>query len=209
LECVFAAEDTGSDLADAATCGGMSFTAGTRVLLATGAAIAISQLQPGEKVLATNVKTGKTSPEPVTAVMVHHDTDRYDLTIKTSHGSAVIDTTRKHLFWDVTDDRWVKAGKLKPGDRLRSANGTTVAVVSGSAAAGTAGWMWDISVPGGNDHDFYIYTTIATILVHNCDGEDSIDPRDVHGALRGAERGVNPQDIWSNPDSDMYIQNDG
>jgi hypothetical protein len=28
--------------------------------------------------------------------------------------------------------------------------------------------MWDISVPGGHDHDFYIDTTIATILVHNC-----------------------------------------
>jgi Novel toxin 21 len=28
--------------------------------------------------------------------------------------------------------------------------------------------MWDLSVPGGNDHDFYIDTAIATILVHNC-----------------------------------------
>jgi hypothetical protein len=52
-----AAEDTG-DLADAATCGGMSFTAGTKVLLASGAAIPISQLKTGDKVLATNTKTG-------------------------------------------------------------------------------------------------------------------------------------------------------
>jgi hypothetical protein len=29
--------------------------------------------------------------------------------------------------------------------------------------------MWDLSVPGGNDHDFYIDTTAAAILVHNCD----------------------------------------
>jgi hypothetical protein len=28
--------------------------------------------------------------------------------------------------------------------------------------------MWDLSVPGGSDHDFYIDTTIAAILVHNC-----------------------------------------
>jgi hypothetical protein len=34
--------------------------------------------------------------------------------------------------------------------------------------------MWDLTVPGGNDHDFYIDTTIATVLVHNCD-DPSLD----------------------------------
>ena len=71
-----AAEDSSALDDAAATCGGESFTAGTRVLLATGAAIPISQLKPGDKVLATNTKTGKTQAEPVTAVLVHHDTDR-------------------------------------------------------------------------------------------------------------------------------------
>lgn len=28
--------------------------------------------------------------------------------------------------------------------------------------------MWDLTVPGGNDHDFYIDTTSADVLVHNC-----------------------------------------
>jgi hypothetical protein len=28
------------------------------------------------------------------------------------------------------------------------------------------GWMWDIT--GNNDHDFYIDTAVAAILVHNC-----------------------------------------
>jgi filamentous hemagglutinin len=27
--------------------------------------------------------------------------------------------------------------------------------------------MWDLTVPGGNDHDFYIETAIASVLVHN------------------------------------------
>jgi hypothetical protein len=78
----------------------MSFSAATKVLLASGAAIPISKLTPGDEVLATNVRTGKTSPEPVTAVLLHHDTDRYDLTVKTAHGTAVIDTTSSHLFWN-------------------------------------------------------------------------------------------------------------
>lgn len=103
------------------------------------AGIPISQLQPGDKVLATNVKTGKTSPEPVTAVMVKRDTDRYDLTIKSAQGSAVIHTTRKHLLRDVTDGTWIRAGKLKPGDHLRTANGTSATVVSGRTPAKAAG----------------------------------------------------------------------
>jgi hypothetical protein len=28
--------------------------------------------------------------------------------------------------------------------------------------------MWDITVPGDNDHDFYVQTANAGVLVHNC-----------------------------------------
>jgi len=92
---------------------GESFTANTRVLLAPGTAVRISQIAAGDKVLATNTKTGKTQAEPVTAVLVHHDTDLYDLTIRTARGTAVIHTTRNHLFWDPSGHRWVKAAALK------------------------------------------------------------------------------------------------
>ena len=53
----------------------MTFSAGTRVLLVSGAATPISQLKPGDQVLATNVKTGKTSPETVKAVILEHHND--------------------------------------------------------------------------------------------------------------------------------------
>jgi len=43
----------------AASCGA-SFTAHTRVLLASGVAVPIASLKPGDKVLATNTHTGKT-----------------------------------------------------------------------------------------------------------------------------------------------------
>jgi hypothetical protein len=36
-------------------------------------------------------------PEPVAAVLVHHDTNRYNLKVSTAHGSAVIHTTTTHL----------------------------------------------------------------------------------------------------------------
>jgi hypothetical protein len=71
---VDAAEEAGTDAAEQAggnvvkdavescetSLGGQSFTAATRVLLANGKAVPISSLKPGEKVLATNTKTGKT-----------------------------------------------------------------------------------------------------------------------------------------------------
>jgi len=49
----------------------------------------IPSLKPGEKILATNVRTGQTSAEPVTAVLVYHDTNRCDLTLKPAYGTAV------------------------------------------------------------------------------------------------------------------------
>jgi RHS repeat-associated protein len=154
----------------AKTCvGGESFTGATKVMLASGAAIPISHLKPGDKVLATSTMTGKTQAEPVSAVLIHHDTDLYDLTVKTSRGTAVIRTTRNHLFWDPVGDRWVKAAALKYGTRLRTADGGLATAAGGHAPKTTTGWMWDLTVPGNNDHDFYVVVQAgdAAVLVHN------------------------------------------
>jgi len=47
------------------------------------------------------------------------------------------------------------------------------------------GWMWDRTVPGNNDHDFYIDTTTTDILVHNTCGEDEEDESSQGGCLVG------------------------
>ncbi len=154
------------------------------MLLASGVAIPISQLKPGDKVEATNVKTGRTRAETVTAVLVHHDTDLYDLKIGAGHRTAVIDTTRRHLFFDLTRHRWVQADQLHRGDKLRGPRGrATATVISGHAPRNRDGWMWDLSVPGGNDHDFYADVATTAVLVHNCpkytgpiDPDDPDDP---------------------------------
>ncbi len=124
------------------SCGGSSFTAGTRVVLASGVAIPISQLEVGDKVLATSTKTGKTQAESVAAVLVHHDTDLYDLKIRFGSKTSVIDTTSSHLFFipgtGGDGGRWVKAGALKYGTHLRTPDGSDTAVAAG-------GW-----IPGGS-----------------------------------------------------------
>jgi hypothetical protein len=86
----------------AASCGGQSFTAGTLVLLASGKTVSISQFKTGDTVLASDTRICKDQPESVTAVMVHRDTDLYDLKVKAVSGTEVIHTTAGHLFWDPT-----------------------------------------------------------------------------------------------------------
>ena len=166
-----AGDDAGQAAEDAdpsCTVGGQSFTAATMVLLASGKKIPISQLKVGDKVLATNVKTGKTQAEPVAAVLVHHDTDLYDLTVKTSHGTAVIHTTTNHLFWDPYRKQWRPASTLKKGEHLKTSDGTIATSDGGSTPKVRDGWMWDLTVPGNNDHDFYVQAATTAILVHNC-----------------------------------------
>jgi RHS repeat-associated protein len=150
---------------------GQSFTASTRVLLADGKAVPISALKPGDKVLATNTKTGKTTPETVAAVEVNHDHDLYDLKVKTFRGVGIIHTTASHLFWDPSLDKWLPASNLKPGEHLKAADGAVAVVVGGSVPAVHDGWMWDLTVPGNNDHDFYVAAGSVPVLVHNdsCD----------------------------------------
>ena len=132
-------------------------------------------MKPGDKVLATDTKTGRTQPEAVTAVLVHHDTDLYDLKVKANGLTAVIDTTSSHLFWvpgtGGHSGRWPKAGALKYGTHLRTPSGGTATVAGGYTPRTTTGWMWDLTVPGNNDHDFYVATIAAPVLVHNIDCE--------------------------------------
>jgi hypothetical protein len=100
--------------------------------------------------------------------MVHHDTDKYNLKLRSGNKTAMIRTTRDHLFWDLTRHRWITAGALRYGDHLRSSDGASVTVTGGYAPRDRDGWMWDLTIPGGNDHDFYVDTAVAAVLVHNC-----------------------------------------
>src|SRR5262249_25103694 len=111
-------------------------------------------------------KTGKTQAGTIAAVLVHHDTNLYDLTLRGHGRTAVIHTTSNHPFWDATTGRWVKAGALRYGTRLRTPSGGTATALGGHAPRRHDGWMWDLTIPG--NHDFYIATTAAPVLVHNC-----------------------------------------
>jgi hypothetical protein len=65
------------------------------------------------------------------------------------------------------------------------------------------GWMWDLTVPGNNDHDFYISTTVATVLVHNADGPCPTSPNQMQRQVKtgNAPPGVKRVDT-ANPGTD-------
>ena len=62
---------------------------------------------------------------------------------------------------------WAAVNKLSKNERLKASSGATVAVVGGTVPKQHDGWMWDLTVPGNNDHDFYVVVTTASVLVHN------------------------------------------
>lgn len=185
------------------------FTAGTLVLLASGKTVPISSLKTGDTVLASDTRTGKDQPETVTAVMVHHDTDLYDLTVKTVGGSEVIHTTAGHLFWDPYHHYWVAANKLSKGERLKTPNGVVAVADGGTIPKVHDGWMWDLTVPGNNDHDFYVLPAqtsdrqtypvgraVTLVLVHNCGNEvgTQVDYSDPNNDLVSAVRSQRLED---------------
>jgi hypothetical protein len=143
-----------------------SFTPTTRVLLANGKTLPIAALKPGDKILATNTKTGKTTAEPITAVLTHHDTNLYNLTVKTAHGTAIIDTTTNHLPWAPAARQWVQAATLGHGTHLQAPTDAKVTVLHGYTPRQHSGWMWDLTVH--TDHDFYVEAAATAVLVHNC-----------------------------------------
>jgi Xanthomonas XOO_2897-like deaminase/Pretoxin HINT domain len=181
-----AGKDAGESGEDGPSCrvGGQSFTAKTKVLLADGKKQAISTLKTGQKVLATDTKTGKNKAETITAILVHDDDDLYDLKVRVDGRTAVIDTTSNHLFWAPDSHRWIKAAALKYGTHLRTPSGGPAVALGGYAPSNRSGWMWDLTITPS--HDFYVLPFYslpdtngdivpndgdASVLVHNCDGQ--------------------------------------
>jgi hypothetical protein len=205
--------------------GGQSFTAGTLVLLASGKAVPISSLQVGDKVSAVNTKTGKPQAKKVAAVLVHWDTDLYNLTVESGGHTEVIHTTSSHLFWDPYLHQWVKASALKKGERLKTPDGSDATADGGSVPAVHDGWMWDLTIQ--DDHDFFVESaavvpptsqvapTAVPVLVHNCNtgGTAAVrwDPDMEHATIRidmpnGNSRETNQVILGENADGSFTGQ---
>jgi hypothetical protein len=143
------------------SCVGDSFAPDTRVLLADGRTEPIADIRVGDKVLATDPRTGVTGAEPVTALHENLDTDFADVTI---NGDQAVRTTQHHPFWNATTQSWTDAGDLRPGDALLGRAGSaTVTRVERYTGART---MHNLTV--ADLHTYYVIAGGTPVLVHNC-----------------------------------------
>jgi hypothetical protein len=133
--------------------------------MANGTTKRVSDVKIGDQVLATNTETGETQARTVTDTMVmHHDGDLLDVTVRAQDGEGVIQTTDSHPFWSVTDQKWENAIQLSVGEQLRQADGSAATVVRVIERPGRQA-MHDLTVEV--DHNFYIDFGDGAVLVHN------------------------------------------
>jgi hypothetical protein len=137
---------------------GLSFSPDTAVKTTTGE-VAVSELRPGDTVLAYDPRTGETAAHTVTAVMVNLDPKIEHLALDT----GTIETTPDHPVF-TADRGWVLAGQLVIGEEIRTDSGHN-ATVLGFTIEATPTSMWDITVDGA--HSFFVGS--GAVLVHNAD----------------------------------------
>jgi RHS repeat-associated protein len=143
-----------------------SFDAQTQVLTANGTPKPIKEVKPGDKVAAADPTDGHfKGARTVEARLVHRDSDRLDLAVRSSSGkTAVIHTTDHHAFWDDTRHAWVIAASLSPGHVLSTPTGGHATVVRESKTDGTAD-MYNLTVD--DLHTYYVLAGATPVLVHN------------------------------------------
>jgi guanyl-specific ribonuclease Sa len=133
--------------------------------MADGTREPISDVQVGDQVTSYDPGSDTQSVQTVTATWPHSDTV---VTLTLDDGSQV-ETTASHPWWDVTTRTYTRTDHLVSGDRLLTADGSTITVQSVSAAEGEQ-QVWNLTITGS--HTYYVGDD--TTLVHNTgpiDGE--------------------------------------
>ncbi|WP_242620658.1 polymorphic toxin-type HINT domain-containing protein [Streptomyces sp. BK239] len=172
------AKETAKEEVKGAACesvaGANSFVPGTRVLMADGSTKPIEKVKAGDKVVATDPRTGKTSVQTATATIVgkgSKDLVRITLTVhdgpaaKAKAKTTTVTATAGHPFWVPSLREWIDAGELKPGQWLQTSSGTWIQI--GSVEAWTAkATVHNLTVTDA--HTYYVLVGAAPVLVHNC-----------------------------------------
>jgi hypothetical protein len=142
-----------------------SFDPGTKVLMADGSTKPIKDVAIGDRVLATDPRTGETRPEPVTDVTSSSgDKTMVRLSVRTAGGTGSVLATDTHPFWNVTTRSWTDAADLKAGDVVRDQRGTSTTV---TATRSLARQQTVNNLTVGSLHTYYVLAGPTPVLVHN------------------------------------------
>ncbi|ROO88264.1 RHS repeat-associated protein [Actinocorallia herbida] len=162
-----------------------SFTGSTKVLMADGSTKKISDIKVGDKIKnAVPAIEGKTQNHKVSRLIVTpDDRDFIDLRISSAKSPrgppALLTTTAHHPFFSFTQQSWVDAADLRPGDQLQQIDGTRALVETTRSYQATGVTTYDLTI--NTLHTYYVLADTTPILVHNC-GDD---PQSAPGGKRG------------------------
>ncbi|MFJ8666971.1 ricin-type beta-trefoil lectin domain protein [Streptomyces sp. NPDC093600] len=155
-----------------------SFVPGTKVLMADGSTKPIDKVETGDKVVATDPKTGETRIETVTAeikgqglkrlVKVTIDTDG-----KAGTKTAEVTATDGHPFWVPSVGKWLEASDLESGQWLQTSAGTYVQIASVQRWTAQSATVHNLTV--SDLHTYYVVSEAVPVLVHNDGGSCPTD----------------------------------
>ncbi|MGW2014058.1 ricin-type beta-trefoil lectin domain protein [Streptomyces sp. NPDC001927] len=150
-----------------------SFVPGTKVLMADGSTKAIDEVKIGDKVVATDPKTGETRVETVTAEikgqgLKHLVKITIDVDGKAGAKTAQVTATDGHPIWVPELGDWIKATDLKSGQWLQTSSGTRVQVAAVQRWTAQDTTVHNLTV--SDLHTYYVAVEDTSALVHNCNG---------------------------------------
>ncbi len=194
-----------------------SFAGTTLVVMADGSKKPISKVRTGDKVIATDPETGRTTVQTVVATIIGKGGKQLVRVGLAEHGEADasgVTATGGHPFWVPSTKEWLPASELRAGTWLESPDRTWVQVSS------VQRWterttVYNLTVAG--TPTYYVLAGATPVLVHNCgkarfsvkpDGvaEDLTNPLPQRGGyvkpptLDGGRMNVVGNRIWGNSD---------
>ncbi|CAM5493308.1 hypothetical protein SNARM312S_05325 [Streptomyces narbonensis] len=174
--------------------GDNSFVPGTRVLMADGSTKSIEDVRTGDKIVATDPKTGETRIETVTAEIKGEGLKRLvKVTIDTDGPqgtkTAEVTATDGHPFWVPELGAWIEATDLKARQWLQTSAGTYVQITSVTRWTAQGATVHNLTV--SDTHTYYVLAERTSVLVHNCPPsqalQDLADVAEAYGAEYAAE----------------------
>lgn len=143
-----------------------SFLPGTGVLLADGTHRAIEDVQEGDDVVTTDVKTGKTTTKGVASTITTiGDKEFTDITIHVGDDYSTITATDTHPFWIPELKKWVPAGDIQVGEWLHTSEGHRVQITAIRSYT-LPQRTYDLTIK--DIHAYYALAGSTPVLVHNC-----------------------------------------
>lgn len=187
-----------------------SFTPDTRVVTADGSAVPIARLQVGQRVLATDPRSGRTEARAITKVIVGEGVkELLQVTVDTDgaagNATGTVTATEGHPFWVDNRGRWLRAGDLQAGDLLLTPEGRLREVVD------TREWtevrkVYNLSVEG--IHTYYVLVGGAAVLVHNSGGMEECGDAAYQGVLHIREEAEKERKAGKPNNHEMNMSDD-